>query len=138
MSNCMKFQFAFYLKHDTELINLEALNVLMNGYKENTSLPDVEFFTGEDWKNLFCRFNGYPDFKTILDSQYFVEVDVETREDKKNLLEAFFEWITPHIDLLKLSDGKIGTFTCDSSFDSFIMQIEDAKLKFNRGEYGKN
>lgn len=134
MANRMKFSFDFFLIKDINSDVMNALEVIFNDSGNRTKLPDAEFFYMEEWELLFCRYNGYPQYlkEFILveeNSQYYIKVNIENRENRY-LLNKFFEWIIPFIDISKLKSSNIGFFENDSSFKRYKLKINNSKLYY--------
>lgn len=142
MANCMKFEIKFIFKEEINEEIVNAMNVLINNSEIKSSLPNVEFFKKE-WDTLFVKYNGYPDFKKIfvfseINKKYYLEVKIENREERVDLLNNFLEWIAPYIDESTLEDGHVGSFEKDSSYDGASIILSEGKINFIIDSWGDN
>lgn len=130
MSNTMKCDFEFFIKKTTDSNTKNILEFLLNDKSLSFHIPDENYFKCDEWEILFYRYNGYPEFERCFindNDQPFVKVVIENREDKYELLEKFFEWIIPYIDVEKTKTDVVGNFECDSCFGFMKLKIDSEK-----------
>lgn len=130
MSNNMNCDFSFFIRKTIDSNTKNILEFLFNDKSLSFDVPDDEFFKCDEWDRLFVRYNGYPEFEKYFindDGQPFVRAVITHREERYELLEKFFDWIIPFIDVEKNISDVIGNYECDSSFDFMKLKIDSER-----------
>lgn len=127
MGNTMTCDFEFFIKKGIDCNTKNILEFLLNDKSLSFDMPNENYFKCDEWERLFDRYNGYPEFEKCFindNNQPFVKAVIENREERYELLEKFFEWVIPYIDVEKNKSDVIGNFKCDSSFDFMKLKID--------------
>ncbi|MBA4698510.1 MAG: hypothetical protein H2212_03670 [Ruminococcus sp.] len=142
MANCMKYKLGFYLKEGVSEEIVNAMNALINDSGLRSNLSNAKFFKKE-WDNLFVKYNGYPDLIKIfnfcdVNKRYYLEVNIENREERIDLLKSFLEWIVPYIDESSLADSRIGYLKKESVYDGSSIILSEGEISFVLDDCGYN